>query len=226
MTVLLLIRHGENDYVGKRLAGRLPGVHLNERGRKQAEALVPALQKAPLKAIYSSPLERAQETAEPLAKARGLEILPAPDLNELDVGIFTGRTIKQLRRLRQWKAVLANPSTLAFPEGESFLQAQTRSVEALKAIAAQHPEDVVAVFTHADVIRLATAYFLNVPLESFQRLGADTTSLTMVVLGKDGEVHVPRVNQVVSFAWPEEKKKEKKNPDGASPKDKKDEQPR
>jgi probable phosphoglycerate mutase len=218
MTVLLLIRHGENDYVGKRLAGRLPGVHLNEKGRKQAEALVSALQKAPVKAIYSSPLERAVETAEPLAKALGLEILPAPGLNELDVGVFSGRTIKQLRRLRQWKAVLANPTTLTFPEGESFLQAQTRSVEALKAIAAQHPEDVVAIFTHADVIRLATAFFLNVPLESFQRLGADTTSLTMVILGKDGEVYVPRVNQVVSFVWPEEpKKKEAKNPDGSNP---------
>ena len=70
MPLLLLIRHGENEYVktGK-MAGRLPGVHLNEKGQKQAQALGDALKDVPIKAIYSSPLERAIETATPIASA-------------------------------------------------------------------------------------------------------------------------------------------------------------
>ena len=64
MPTLFLIRHGENDYTKKgKLAGHLPNVHLNKRGRKQAEELAEALKDLPLKAVYSSPLERAQETA-------------------------------------------------------------------------------------------------------------------------------------------------------------------
>ena len=73
MPLLLLIRHGENDYTrtGK-LAGRMPGIGLNERGRKQAEELAKALANAPLEALYSSPLEREMQTAEPIGKALGL----------------------------------------------------------------------------------------------------------------------------------------------------------
>lgn len=207
MTTLLLIRHGENDFVGKRLAGRLPGVHLNERGQQQAQVLAQALARAPLKAIYSSPLERARETAAPLAQVLGLEVIIEPGLNEIDVGQWQGRYIRQLRRLKAWKAVQTQPSAFRFPQGETFAEAQIRAVDALQRIAERHPEEAVACFSHADVIRLVTAYFLNMPLDSFQRLGADTASITVVHLGKDGQVGVPRFNQVVAFMWPEEKKK-------------------
>jgi probable phosphoglycerate mutase len=207
MTTLLLIRHGENNLVGKRLPGRIPGVHLNERGLKQAEALVPALQKAPLKAIYSSPLERARETAEPLAIALGLEVQLVPDLADVDPGQWTGRTLKSVQRLKAWKVVQGQPSTFRFPGGETFVEAQARAVEALNAIAARHPEDLVACFTHADVVRLVTAHYLGMSLDSFQRLGADTTSITVLHIGKEGQVSVPRINQVLGFEWPEEKPK-------------------
>ncbi len=207
MTTLLLIRHGENNLVGKRLPGRLPGIHLNERGVKQAEALVPALQKAPIKAIYSSPLERALETAEPLARALGLEVKVIPGLADVDPGEWAGRTLRSVRRLKAWKTVTGQPSAFRFPGGESFAEAQARVVAELDALAAAHPEDVIACFSHADVVRLATAHYLNMPLDSFQRLGADTTSITVVHIGKDGRIAVPRINQVVAFAWPEEKPK-------------------
>uniref|UniRef100_A0A7C4KFS2 Phosphoglycerate mutase n=1 Tax=Anaerolinea thermolimosa TaxID=229919 RepID=A0A7C4KFS2_9CHLR len=207
MTTLLLIRHGENDFVGKRLAGRLSGVHLNERGQQQAQALAQALARAPVRAIYSSPLERARETAAPLAQTLGLEVMIEPGLNEIDVGEWQGRFLRQLRRLKAWKTVQTQPSAFRFPQGETFAEAQARAVGALRRIAERHPEEVVACFSHADVIRLATAYFLNMPLDSFQRLGADTASITVVHLGKDGRVGVPRFNQAVTFVWPEEKKK-------------------
>lgn len=84
MPLFLLVRHGENDYVKKNiLAGRLPEVHLNEKGLSQAQAVAERLKSVPIKAVYSSPLERAMETAEPLAKALGLEIVQRPGLLEL-----------------------------------------------------------------------------------------------------------------------------------------------
>ena len=96
MPILLLIRHGENDYsrTGK-LAGRLPGVKLNERGRKQAEELGKAFAEIPIAAIYSSPLERALQTAEPIAKARGLNIIQAPGLLEVKRWGLAGQIDRQ-----------------------------------------------------------------------------------------------------------------------------------
>src|SRR5512147_148408 len=106
MPLLLLIRHGENDYVKTgRAAGRKPGVHLNERGREQAEALGKALANIPLKAIYSSPLERALETAEPIASAHKLEIQTEAGLLESDIGKWQGKSWKVLRLTKVWKIV-------------------------------------------------------------------------------------------------------------------------
>jgi probable phosphomutase (TIGR03848 family) len=201
MTTILLIRHGENGFVGKRMAGRLPDVHLNENGRRQADEVAQALARAPIRAIYSSPMERARETAAPLAQVLGLEVQIVPGLNELDMGEWQGRTLKQLRRLKAWKTIQTQPSAFRFPGGASFAEAQAHAAAELQAIAARHPEDLVACFTHADVIRLVTAYFLGLPLDSFQRLGADTASLTVVMLGKEGQIAVPRINQMMKFEW-------------------------
>ena len=209
MTTLLLIRHGENDWVGKALAGRTPGVHLNEKGRQQAAALAAALGKAPLKAIYSSPLERAVETAQPLAAALGLEVQVRPGLIEVDYGEFCGKTIKQVSRRKLWKEVMANPAGVRFPGGESFVEIQTRVAAELEAIHALHAEqDVVACFTHGDVIRLAAAHYLQMPLNAYHRLQAGTTSITVIVRVKD-QVFVPHINQAPSFEikLPEQKRK-------------------
>ncbi len=188
MTTLLLIRHGENDFLSKnRLPGHLPGIHLNERGRQQAAALADFLKDVPLAAVYASPLERAVETAEPLARAKGLEIQTVPALADTDVGEWQGRSWKMLRRTRAWKTIQESPSQFRFPGGESFLECQQRVVAALEQIAAAHrPEEIVAVVFHADPIRLAVAYFLGMPLDAFQRLQIDPASLSELRLGKSG----------------------------------------
>ncbi|MBN1373498.1 MAG: histidine phosphatase family protein [Anaerolineaceae bacterium] len=212
MTTLLLIRHGENEFTATgRLAGRLPGVHLNERGRRQAVALAGVLGNAPIQAIYSSPLERALESAAPLAAVLGLEVQIEAGLIEVEIGNWTGRPLKALRKLKAWKTLQETPSRFGFPGGESYLEMQARSVAAVESIAEKHPEGLVACFSHGDIIRVLAAYFLNVPLDSFQRLNIDTTSITQVNLGKDGRVFVPYVNQVLNFAWPV-KKEEKSAP--------------
>ena len=211
MPLLLLIRHGENEYVktGK-MAGQLPDVHLNERGRKQATELAEALKQVPLKAVYASSLERAVETAEPIAEGHKLEIQLRPQLMDNDIGKWQGRTLKQLRRIKKWKIVQQAPSRFTFPEGESFLETQTRIATCLDEIAASHkPKDIVTVVFHADPIKLAVAHYLGMPLDHFQRLACDTASVTVLYLSETG-AHLIKLNQKPPFEFlmkPVKKKK-------------------
>lgn len=203
MPLLLLIRHGENDFVKtSKLAGRLPGIHLNERGQKQAAALGEALKDVPIKALYSSPLERAMETAAPIASARKLEILPEPDLMDTDIGSWQGRSLNVLRLTRLWKIVQSAPSRFRFPDGESFVESQTRYVGALERIIKKHnkQQDIVAVVFHADPIKLAVAYFLGMPLDHFQRLSCDTGSLTALFASESG-ANLIKLNQRPPFEF-------------------------
>lgn len=176
MPTFYLIRHGENDYVKTgRLAGRLPGVHLNENGRQQAldiaQALCRTLPKERVKAIFSSPLERAMETAEPIARTFNLEIIPRAGLIETDYGEWQDKTLKSIRRTKMWKHVQAAPSLFTFPGGESFADAQTRIVTEIKELLSQHEEkEIILCVSHADPIKLAVAYFIGLPLDLFQRL--------------------------------------------------------
>jgi probable phosphomutase (TIGR03848 family) len=188
MPVLILIRHGENDYTKKgRLAGRLPGIHLNERGKGQAEELSKALAEVPIKAVYSSPLERAMETAEPIAKARNLEVLREPGLMEANVGKWQGQAVRRLALTKTWRIVQRAPSRAGHPGGESFLETQTRIVSALDAICKKYkPRDLIACVFHADPIKLAIAHYIGLPLDYFQRLACDTASVTMLAIDESG----------------------------------------
>lgn len=182
MPLLLLIRHGENDYSKTgRFAGRLAGVHLNERGQKQAQDLADSLVQIPLKAIYSSPLERAMETAAPIAQARKLEVHPDPGLLESDIGGWEGLSVRRAALTKVWRVVQFAPSRAGHPGGETFQQIQTRVVTALDAICKRHkPRDLIACVFHADPIKLAVAHYIGLPLDHFQRLACDTGSVTLI----------------------------------------------
>jgi probable phosphomutase (TIGR03848 family) len=182
MPTLLLIRHGENEYLKKGiLIGNMPGVHLNNRGREQAAALGESLKGLPIKAIYSSPLERAIETATPPANHLGLEILVRPALMDTNVGEWAGRKLKDLRRLTAWKQVQERPSGFRFPGGDSFVELQERLVGTIDSIAATHKKnDLLAVFFHADPIKLVLAHHLGMPLDNFQKMSVDTGSVTIL----------------------------------------------
>jgi probable phosphoglycerate mutase len=181
------------------MAGRLPGVHLNKKGREQAQALAEKLAGAPIKAIYSSPLERAVETAEPLAKTLGLDLTLRPGLMETDIGEWQGLKAKGLSRLKIWKIVQNRPSLLRFPGGESFLETQQRICQELFSLAAQHdPKDIFACVSHADPIKLAVAYFIGLPLDMFQRLAVSPASVTALMLG-EGSSALLALNYDFSF---------------------------
>ena len=188
MPTILLIRHAENDYVKKGMvAGHLPGIHLNENGLRQAQALAEKLTKAPIKALYTSPLERALETAEPIARGLGLDPIIRPGFAETYVGEWQNQSYKQLRRTKAWKIVQAAPSLFRFPGGESFAECQARMVAEIESIRVQHEEkDLIACVSHGDPIKLGIAYYLGLPLDHFQRLWISPASITALSIGEMG----------------------------------------
>ena len=195
MPTLLLIRHGENDFVKQdRLPGRLPGIHLNEHGQAQAAALAESLQKLPIRAIYASPLERAVETARPSSQALGLPVQLRPGLLDTHVGEWEGLLLKNLRKLPLWKQVQRQPAEVRFPGGESFLELQERLVTEIELIRRAHkPKELVAVVFHCDPIKLVLAHYIGLPLDGFQKLGVAPGSVSVLMLGKTG-AHLAALN--------------------------------
>ena len=175
---LLLIRHGLTDWVGKRLPGRTPGIHLNEEGSAQVGALARRLAGLPLAAVYSSPLERALETARPLAASHGVRLEVREALVEVDCGEWAGRDLEALHSESLWLVIRAYPSAARFPGGESLREARDRMVALLDGIRNAHQGQMVAVVSHSDPIRLAAAHYAGMALDLFQRLVISPASVT------------------------------------------------
>jgi probable phosphomutase (TIGR03848 family) len=197
MPTLILARHGETDVIGKRLTGRITGIHLNATGRLQANAIAEKLKAVKIGAIFSSPLERAMETARPLSEINGIPISSHNGLTEINFGAWQGRQYKQLEKLKLWDIVHTAPSKVTFPAGESFVSAQQRIVASLEEIAsAMGEKDIAICFSHCDPIRLAIAYFLNMALDDFQRLSIEPGSLSLISFIK-GKPHLGQINFTV-----------------------------
>jgi probable phosphoglycerate mutase len=204
MTNLFLIRHGHNDWADKKLAGWTPGVHLNDIGRQQSQALVERLAPIKFDAIYSSPLERALETATPLAGVRGLKVIKLPDIGEVrygDCGDWQGKALKQLAKKKEWAVVQHAPSMMRFPSGESLREMQARAVAAVERVALAHPKGTVALFSHGDVIKAVVAHLIGLPLDMFQRLMVAPASVTVLGLGRFG-ARLLRLNDTGPFQPP------------------------
>jgi probable phosphoglycerate mutase len=186
MTIFYFIRHGDTDYVGRKLSGWLPGIHLNERGLRQAARLAEELADVRFAALYASPLERTLETAAPIAATHHLRVLRRPGLGELKVGTWEGQSLKSLRRRKLWAVVQRAPSLARFPGGESFVEAQGRMVAVLEDLRREHPrpEAIVAVISHADMIKLALAHYIGLPLDQFQRLSIEPASISILSVGE------------------------------------------
>ena len=184
-TTLLLIRHGLNDAVGVRLAGREP-VPLNSVGLEQARGLVSRLAGVRIDAIYVSPLVRTRQTAAPLAEARGLDVNEMPDAIEFGMGEWDGRRFDDLNRDEGWRLFNMQRSLTRGPGGELMLEVQTRFVTALLEAAGRHAGGTIAVFSHADLIRAAVLYFGGMPMDFFHRLDVAPASICAIALRPDG----------------------------------------
>lgn len=188
-TLVLFVRHGLTPTTGATLPGRAPGLHLAEAGAEQAERTAERIAAAGgVGAVYASPLERARETAAPIARASGLRVRRHAGLNECDFGRWTGRKLAGLRQRPEWATVQRHPSGFRFPGGESFAEMQSRALAAVAAIVARHPGQRVAAVSHADVIKAVAASAMGTPLDLFQRILIDPASVTAVAYGPEGPV--------------------------------------
>ena len=186
-TLVLLVRHGLTPTTGVKLPGRARGLHLSDEGRRQAEAAAARIAKvAKVIAVYSSPLERARETAQIVAKARNMAVRIERGLLELDIGKWTGMALKDAGTKPEWKAVQQHPSGFRFPDGESFTEMQARVTGAIARICARHPGKIVVAVSHADPIKAATAHALGTPLDLFQRIFIGTASITAIAYSASG----------------------------------------
>jgi probable phosphoglycerate mutase len=197
MTHILLIRHAVNDFVKSgKLAGWTPEVHLNDEGKAQAEILGQRLAEVPIKHLYASPLERTVETAEAIRQHFPLlEIKRIEGIGEVVYGEWEGQEIARLTRTKMWHVVQEYPSRAYFPNGESLREVQMRAVNAMEALAVAHPRDVVAVVTHADIIKMVLAHYLGMHLDNFQRIVISPASISSLLLSY-GRPYIATVNDV------------------------------
>ena len=188
-TTILLVRHGQTPTTGKVLPGRAKGLHLAETGIEQAQIAaerISALKK--VEAVYSSPLERAKETAAPISKACGLKTRVVRGLFECDFGEWTGAELTKLMKLPEWQTVQRAPSTFRFPGGESFTEMQTRMVTTLDDLRKKHPGGTIVCVSHADTIKAAVAHALGTHIDLFQRIVISPASISALVWHAGGPI--------------------------------------
>ncbi len=211
MTVFILIRHASNDFVKEgRLAGWTPGVHINGLGQREADDLARHLAHVPLEAIYSSPLERAVDTASAVAACHHLDIQIREGLGEGRIGDWQGKLIKELQDTAEWKAMQANPVGFHAPGGgESIDEIQKRIVATAEQIRRDHPEGVIALVSHADPLKALLAHYLCSDLKEFNRISISPASASVVIVEDDNNANVMLLNyrgEMPRFEKPKPKK--------------------
>lgn len=194
MTTLLLIRHATNHAVGRFLAGRLPGIHLDEDGRAQAARLASNLSGVPIAAIYSSPLERAMETAEYIAAQQALSVAISPALTDIEYGDWTGATLAELSLDAEWRRFNCSRGNTRVPSGEMMLEAQMRAVLECARIQQRHADQIIAIITHAEIVRAVVAHYAGISLDAALRIEVEPASVSVVALGEN-DLRIHCLNQ-------------------------------
>jgi probable phosphoglycerate mutase len=188
VTTVLLVRHGATDWIGRAVAGHTPDIHLNDEGCRQADQVCTRLAALPIRAVYTSPLERARETAAPLAAALGIPLTTCDEAIEIGFGIWTGVAFSALQADDRWRRFNLWRSFTRAPSGELMLDVQLRIVRAIERIRENHPGEAIALFSHGDVIRAAVTYFAGIPLDLFQRIEIQPASVSTLRFYDDSVV--------------------------------------
>ena len=193
MTTFYLIRHGSNDFLVHTLVGRMPGVHLNEAGRREAALVAEALASRAIQHVFTSPLDRCRETAEPVARELGLVARVAEELAEVDFGAWTGKTFAELDATESWRSWNAFRSGARAPGGESMQEVQARMVGFVERLRRAFPDQGIALVSHGDPIRSVLLYFFGMSLDLIRRIELFPASVSAVAVN-DWEARVLCVN--------------------------------
>lgn len=195
MTTILLVRHAMCDSVGHRISGRAPGVSLNADGHAQAQRLARRFAGLDIAAVYTSPLDRARETAAAVANAVDRTPITIIGLNEIDFGEWTGCTFDELKPIDQWKRFNDHRSTTRIPGGELMLEAQARAVAALEELRVNHPDATVVAVSHSDMIKAVLAHYAGIALDNLMRIEIAPASVSTLLLTAWGD-SVVRLNDI------------------------------
>jgi broad specificity phosphatase PhoE len=196
-TTLFLVRHAAHDLLGRVLTGRMPGVRLGAEGRRQSGLLADRLSREDISAVYTSPLERARETAAPIAARLDIEPETVDDLTDVDYGEWSGLQFEALDEDARWASWNRARSTYRPPGGETMLDVQHRAVASVERIVAANPERRAVVVSHGDVIRVVLAYFLGLAIDHLTRFEISPASISSVAVGDWGGT-VLGMNEVVA----------------------------
>jgi probable phosphomutase (TIGR03848 family) len=197
--LLFLIRHAVTAHTGELLTGWMPGVHLSEQGREEARAMAERMAPVKLAAVYSSPVDRALETAKVLASSKGLRVRVREGIGEVRYGEWEGRRLATIAKTRQWRRVVSRPGDIRFPGGETIRETQCRALDAIAQIAEENPGKAAAAVSHADVIKLVIAYYAGIPLELYARIGIAPASVSALSIGA-GPPRMVKVNDTGSLS--------------------------
>ena len=193
MTTFYLVRHGTNDLIGKAIAGRMPGVHLNAAGREQAKRIADRLENEGIQRIVCSPMERCRETVAPLAERIKVPVEISEAVIEINFGDFNGKTLKELEPLPEWKKWNSNRTLLHLPNGENIGEVQARMVQEVLRLRRESEGQKIAIFSHGDPLRSIICYFLGVSLDIMSRVEINPGSLS-IVTAFDNDVRVNLLN--------------------------------
>jgi broad specificity phosphatase PhoE len=193
--MFFLVRHATHELVDRVLCGRMAGVKLGEEGRAQARRVAKRLARERVSAIHTSPLERAQETAAPIAE--GLHLTPdvCEAIIEVDVGEWAGRDFAALHDDPKWISWNNARSVNRPPGGESMLDVQARVIGHLQNVRRSHPDQGVVLVTHGDVIKAALLYCLGMPIDGYRLFDISPASISTLVIG-DWGAKVLSMNEV------------------------------
>jgi len=198
-TTFFLLRHAAHDNLGGYLAGRMPGVHLGEAGRAQADRLALRMRREAMDAIHVSPRERAQETATMIAAACGVrQVVTEPDLDEVDFGNeWEGKEFASLERDPAWRMWNSVRSLARTRGGESMLDVQRRAMGVLERTALCYVDATLAIVSHSEVIKAIVSQVLGLPIDAWSRFEVAPASVSTVVLG-DWGAKLLSLNEVVA----------------------------
>ena len=196
-TTFFLVRHAAHDRVGRVLCGRMPGVSLGALGRDQARGLAERFANEAVASVQTSPMERARETAEPIAARVEQTLEINPGITEIEFGAWSGRSFDELDQDPAWASWNAARGVSRPPGGETMLEAQARVVRAMERLRDAYRERSVVLVSHADVIKAALLYHLGLSIDAYARFDIEPASISTLAVGSWG-AKVIRLNEVVA----------------------------
>ena len=200
MTKILLIRHGDTEYVDEALAGRIDSP-LNAEGIEQSLRIAEVLKHLPIQAVYASPLIRTQQTAEPLAKLLNLEIKVTDALNQVHFGDWQGLSFDELVQDPDWQLFRENLALAKIPGGEDGFIVRSRVSTAILELIAKHQQNaIIAIFSHGSIIRHTVSHFIGLPLENLNKIRIAPASISTLSL-KENHGVLLHLNQEISVNW-------------------------